>query len=461
MEKFKSKMKAFGLELRKNRIRILAITMLVAFVTSILILYKEKGKYRQSIENNYNMAFYQLVDEIQNVEVYLAKSIISNSPESGAETLTYVWREANMAQLYLSMLPISSSELENTAKFLNQVSDYSYTLSRKTIDDKQLSQAELDNLDKLHEYSMNLKNILNQLSVDLNDGRITWEELTRDISPAYAQQVSNISKDSFSSVEENFHEYAGLIYDGAFSEHMTNPERRGLTGEEIDENKAEEIAKQFCAEKEITKVNRLGVTENTNITTFNFSMETKNNDIVWISVSKKGGHVVSMNSNRDVNAETLSQEEIDKKVESYLNDKDFKNMKKTYFSKNNGVETINYAYEQEGIIMYPDLIKVKVAMDNGEILGIETTGYLNSHTERAISKVKISKEDAISKINSKLEVESSRLAIIPTEYSSEIMCWEFKGKVKDREFLVYINVENGKEEDILVILNSSEGTLTM
>ena len=41
------------------------------------------------------------------------------------------------------------------------------------------------------------------------------------------------------------------------------------------------------------------------------------------------------------------------------------------------------------------------------------------------------------------------------------MCWEFEGKVGDREFLVYINVENGKEEDILVILNSGEGTLTM
>lgn len=461
MENFKSKMKTFGVELRKNRIRILAITMLIAFVTSILILYKEKGKYRQSIENNYNMAFYQLVDEIQNVEVYLAKSIISNSPESGAETLTYVWREANMAQLYLSMLPINSSELENTAKFLNQVSDYSYTLSRKTIDDKELSQAELDNLDKLHDYSMNLKNILNQLSVDLNDGRITWEELTRDVSPAFAQQVSNISKDSFSSVEENFHEYAGLIYDGAFSEHMTNPERRGLTGEEIDENKAEELVKEFCSDKEITKVNRLGLTQNTNIESFNFWVETKSNDIIWISISKKGGHIVAMNSNRVVNAEAISQEEIDKKVESYLNDKGFKNMKKTYFSKNNGVETINYAYEQEGIIMYPDLIKVKVAMDNGEILGIETTGYLNSHTERAISEVKISKEDALSKINSKLEVESCRLAIIPTEFNSEIMCWEFKGKVKDREFLVYINVENGKEEDILVILDSSEGTLTM
>ena len=30
---------------------------------------------------------------------------------------------------------------------------------------------------------------------------------------------------------------------------------------------------------------------------------------------------------------------------------------------------------------------------------------------------------------------------------------EFKGKVEDREFLVYINVETGKEEDILMNLD--------
>ena len=65
------------------------------------------------------------------------------------------------------------------------------------------------------------------------------------------------------------------------------------------------------------------------------------------------------------------------------------------------------------------------------------------------------------KINTKLNIENIRLAIIPTEFQTEIPCWEIKGRVDDREFLVYINVETGKEEDILVILNSAEGTVTM
>lgn len=48
-------------------------------------------------------------------------------------------------------------------------------------------------------------------------------------------KFSNISKDSFKNMEENFHEYSGLIYDGAFSEHITSKEKKGLTGDDITE----------------------------------------------------------------------------------------------------------------------------------------------------------------------------------------------------------------------------------
>ena len=136
-------------------------------------------------------------------------------------------------------------------------------------------------------------------------------------------------------------------------------------------------------------------------------------------------------------------------------------MKPTYYLKQNGIVTINYAYTQENVTVYPDLIKLKIALDDGEILGMETSGYLNSHTQRTFATPKISQDEARSKINKNLEITSEGMAMIPTEYQSEILCWEFKGNVEDRQFLVYINVETGKEEDVLVILDTPNGTLTM
>ena len=126
-----------------------------------------------------------------------------------------------------------------------------------------------------------------------------------------------------------------------------------------------------------------------------------------------------------------------------------------------GIVTINYAYLENDIVVYSDLIKLKVALDNGEVLGIETTGYLNNHTERNTSNVKISMEDARNVLNKDLNIMSEGMAIIPTEFKTEILCYEFKGKVDDREFLVYINAENGREENIFIIKNTPNGTLTM
>ena len=450
----------------KNRLKkghMLSVICVLLVIVAVLgfILYKKQREYRQASENSYNMAFYELVDYVQNVETYLAKSMISSTPEHGAETLTHLWREANLAQAYLSRLPIESQELENTEKFLNQVSDYSYALSRKNIYNEKLTDEDFTNLKDLHGYSIELENTLNQLSEDLNSGRFQWGELTKKGSIAFAQQVDNISKESFSNLEENFHEYSGLIYDGAFSEHLTGVEQKGLMGESISEEQAKQKVEDFLGKDNVKEIQNLGFSQNATIPVYDFSIINKNEQTINFSISQKGGHVVYMNTNREVNTEIISQEEAIKKGLEFLDSKGFKNMKETYYLIQEGVMTINYAYSQDNVIIYPDLIKVKVALDNGEILGIETTGYLNNHTQRDLSKVKISKEEAKKELNKDLQIISEGKAIIPTEWKTEILCYEFKGKVDDTDFIVYINAEDGREEDILVIKDTPNGVLTM
>lgn len=455
------KVKMKKVEVNKAYIIAAIVVFIVVVGGLISVIVNNKNETKTASQNTYNMAFYEVVDYVQNVETYLAKSLISSTPEHGAETLTNVWREANLAQAYLSQLPIESQELANTEKFLNQVSDYSYSLSRKNIYNESLSDEDLKNLKDLHKYSIELENTLNQLSDDINSGRIKWDELTNKGTTAFAQQVSTSSMDGFSNLEENFHQYSGLIYDGAFSEHLTNGEKKGLTGDDIDEDIAKQKAIDFIGKDNVQNIESLGFSENATIPEYNFSVKTNSENSISISISKKGGHIVYMNSNRDVNSEIISQEEANVKGKEFLNNHGFMNMKETYYLKQDGIVTINYAYVQNDVVVYSDLIKVKVALDNGEVLGIETTGYLNNHTQRDTSNVKISKESAKKTLNKNLQIASEGLAIIPTEFQTEILCYEFKGKVDDKEFLVYINAENGREEDILIITNTPNGTLTM
>ena len=459
MDKIKSKLIDWKNRLKDRHMLSIIVVLFSIIVILGMYIYKKQLEYRQLSDNSYNMAFYELVDYVQNVEVYLAKALISNSPESGATSLSNVWREANMALTSLSQLPINTNELENTSKFLNQVSEYSYSLYTKNLRDEELSNEDTENIKNLHQYSVELENTLNQLSADLNNGRISFGELEKKGNSVFAKEVSNISKDSFSNLEQTFHEYSGLIYDGAFSEHITTKEKVGLTGENIDEETAKNKAIEFIGNNNIKEINSYGKSEG-DINVFNFGITYNDDSTCMISISEKGGHLVYMDKNREVLSEVISEKEADNKAKEYLKSKGFSNMEETYYLKESGIVTINYAYVQENVLMYPDLIKVKVALDNGEILGIETTGYLNSHSERKIKEPKISVEKAKESLNKSLNIESERLVVIPTEWQTEIECWEFEGNVEGLDFIVYVNTQTGKEEDILIITNTPNGILT-
>lgn len=444
----------------KRLVWIFVIVLIIAIILLSYNLYRKNRESTLANENLYNQSLYELVYYMDNVKNYLAKATISTSAANGAETLTNVWREANLAQTYLSMLPIQAHELENTEKFLNQVSDYSYSLSRKSFQGENLSDEDLENLEELHKYSIEINNVVNQISFDLNAGNLKWKDLTGNRDVDFAQQV-NSDFNLASSLEENLHQYSGLIYDGAYSEHIVSQEKKGLKGDTITEEDAKNKAIEIIGKDNIQEITNYGLSENAPVPSFTFNIKNKNQENITLSISKKGGFIVYMNSDKQVDYEKIGIEEANKKAKEYLEKNGFSNMQQTYYLKNNGVMTINFAYSQDGVLMYPDLIKVKVALDNGQILGIETTGYLNNHTERNISKVKISKEQAREKLNKKLNIQSEILAVIPTEWKTEILCYEFKGKIEDTEYLVYINAENGEEEQILIITNTPNGQLAM
>lgn len=442
--------------MRKNKIW--TIITILALIIAIMLGYlflNQKNAYATTKENEYNMAFYEVVEYVQNVKTYLAKAMISKSAEHGAEMLTHVWREANLAQAYLGMLPIESQELENTEKYLNQVSEFSYSLSRKNIEGQTFTDDDINKIKELYNYSNDLSNTLNEMADELNNGILTWEDLMRNTEGSEISEVS-----TFDVVEENFHEYTGLIYDGAFSEHIIGVEKKGLTGDEIDEETAKQKAEEFIGKDRITNTQNNGFVENGDIPVYRFEMTTNDSQKIGISISKKGGHVVYLISNRDVEEQKIDEQEAISKGKEYLSGKGFSNMQETYYMKQDGFIIVNYAYKQDNVIIYADLIKAKIALDNGEIVGLETTGYLNNHYMRLIPTPKISIESARNNLSAKLQITSQGLAIIPTEWKTEKFCYEFKGKIENVDFIAYINAETGEEEDILIVTNTESGSLT-
>ena len=408
---------------------------------ALLLLLFAFGYYSFSLQsqanttemNQYNYSFLELVNNVNNIENYLAKAMISNDSKHSTDTLIKIWADCNLAVSYMKNIPFDSHGSDKAIKFLNQTSDYSYTLSRKTLKGEELNNEDFDNLKKLYQYATNLKNIINQLSYDLEMGAISWKELKKDKKLDGTEE----NVDVFASIDGSFDDYEGLIYDGAYSDYVTKKEKLGLIGEMISKEEAEDKLKQIFGEK--LEIEYIGEMKG-DIESYNFNLKESEKSFE-VQISKKGGWIVEIIKNRKVEDEKIKEEEAIQKGKEYLEKIGYSSMKETYSLKEENIVTINYAYEENEILFYPDLIKVKVALDNGEILGMEALGFLNSHTNRNFSQEGISIEEARKKLSDNIVLENERKAVIPLDDKTEKYCYEFEGKVEEKQFLVYINCE--------------------
>ena len=200
-------------------------------------------------KNSYDYSFSELVNNINNIENYLAKTLISKSARHSTDTLTKIWADSNLAIVYIENIPFDAKGSQQSIKFLNQVSDYSYTLSRKTIKGEELNDEDFENLKKLYKYAKELKDTVNQISYELDIGQISWDDLKTKSKLAFEDDDK---VPVFASIEENFDDYEGLIYDGAYSDYIVKEEKLGLTGEAISQIEAENKIEEILMRKEIS-----------------------------------------------------------------------------------------------------------------------------------------------------------------------------------------------------------------
>ena len=86
---------------------------------------------------------------------------------------------------------------------------------------------------------------------------------------------------------------------------------------------------------------------------------------VSVAISENGGYLIYLRAKRFVNQTQLSYSQALSKAKLFLNQLELGEMQATYYFTDNGVCIINFAAVQNGVLCYPDLIKVGVALDNG------------------------------------------------------------------------------------------------
>lgn len=134
--------------------------------------YIEKISYHRYLQAQYDRSFYQLVSNVENIETSMGKLMVASSDKTTIPILDEIWREAFSGQEHLNQLPIGQPEIDNTSKFLTQIGDYAYSLTKKVASGQKLSQQDLETLTKLQNYAVflgkNLQDLRKKFKVDMN-----------------------------------------------------------------------------------------------------------------------------------------------------------------------------------------------------------------------------------------------------------------------------------------------------
>ncbi|SHJ69712.1 germination protein YpeB [Paramaledivibacter caminithermalis] len=447
--------------------------ILIGMVVSLLIIlgltfnwgydqYNELNSYNLYVENQFRRMFYDLVGNVENIQSDLAKIMVTGTPNQNVLLFTDLMYKCYDAQEDLTQLPIKHKDVSKTQKFLSQVGDFSMAMSRKCLRGKTLTADDMKTLEKLHNYSNYLAQSLLQLQKDITKDEVKLNALIRNTNKKLDKTNDNILNTSFLNVEERMQEYPELIYDGPFSEHLKNIKPK-LEGKEISKNEAKRIAREFLKNDKKYEIDVISETENTRFPAYIIQLRDTNAEEGYITfaITKKAGKVIWMLNTKPVGHSKLSLKDAVKKAKEFLQKSGFDSMVATYSEEYDGTSVINFAYKQDNVIVYTDLIKVKVSLDDGSIVGFEAEGYLSNHHQRKIDKPQISEEDALNMISIDADVKKARLAIIPTEGSKEVLCYEVIANYKEDNFLIYINAVNGEEERILQMIIKEQGVLMM
>ena len=395
--------------------------------------YVEAARLRRDLQYTYDRALGDLNDCVSSMQVTLEKSLYANTPTQQNGLAARVMREASLAKGALAVLPVSDGSLFEASRFITQAGDFAMSLSARISAGGTITEEEYASLRQLSEYASRLQESLRNADPDFSSG----------------------SSDNFKDTSDEFADYPTLIYDGPFSDHIAQRQPVFLEGEEeLPQGNAQKCAADFLGVPQ-DELSHDGDTAG-NLATYNFSRGTQR-----ITVSRLGGHVVSLIDAREAGEQTLDEEQAKAAAAAFLESRGMTNMKESYYVVSDGVCTINYAYEQDGVICYPDLVKVSVALDNGGVVEYNASGFLMNHTDRDLSQVSLTADEARESVSPYLTPDEGRLALIPTAGLNEVLTYEFHCEGQNGEqVLVYINAETGYEEQILILLQTDNGVLT-
>jgi spore germination protein len=458
---------------RTKTLKIWTMVLAVAFFVAAIWGYYQYLDKRQAmvlLENEYQRSFYSMVDSVENLNFLTGKAQISGEEQSLA-ILAQISSEAKNVQNNLSSLPLDQTSLIRTSKYFNQLSDYSDMLFKKVSRGHQLSEAEQAQIASFYKEINTIYQEMALLEKATGEGNVRFSVAQKAKRGDSALQVmaGNVNDtngnvyamDYFNKLNDKLSDIKTLNYKGKYSDHMVTVKPKGVLGKTISKAQARKIAEELLRNNNFSayKYRSLTQLDEAPIPVFSLTFISGEKS-ANISVSKKGGKIISVFIARDIGTAKIDNEKAIKNANQFLEKMGYKGMKIIAQEREDNKLLLTFAREEANILYYTDKVLVQIALDDGSVVSFNAQDYWINFRERKLPDVKVTAREAQDGLHKSFVFQNGTLALIEDGAGGEILCHEFRGKCGDDEYIININSQEGVEENIFRNVTSENGFYT-
>lgn len=412
------------------------------------VTQSQANQYGLQLENIYQKNYYELVDSVNNTDMKISKILASDSQIYQAKTLAEVAQECKDIQSNIAALPLAGDQIEQSVRFINQISGYTQILEEKIAKGGSLSENDLQTLREIHESLTQMKRYLNQMSLRMAEGYNIMEASSR----------SGGSQDDFSldfaGIKADDTDYPTMIYDGPFSDSVLNAQVKGLRGGEVSKDDA--FKKVDGVFKNVSGLKYEGQTDG-KFQTYNFNLLTTDGTRLYVQVTKIGGNILTVSGNVESDQKNVESAQAEKIALDFAKANGVENATIVWKDELEDQSYFNIAPKQNGIVLYPDLVKVKVDLEHGTVIGYDAVTYFTNHTPRQLAAGGIGIDLAREKVDKSFVVVGQRLVLAPLDYNREVLCYEFECHRDGATYYLYYNAATGVQENVLKVVETTDG----
>lgn len=408
--------------------------------------HEEKNAVLIQAENTYQRAFHELTYHMDLLHDKIGTALAASSDKRLSPELVEIWRITSESLGNVGQLPLSLLPFNKTASFLSDIGEFTYQTAARDLEDDPLSEEERADLEELYAQAEDIQGELRNVQHAVLEDNLRW----MDVQLALATEdepMDNKVIDGFKTVEKKVKGYEeGNVDSSIFAITPDKEMYQSITGEDVAEEEAVNIARDiFHLPDEDLTVSTTG--EGSEIPMY--TMTYRDDDInAYMDMTKQGAHPVTIIMKRPVKEQNLSLHEGTLEAEEYLKSFDIDDMTLFQSSEHNGIGMYSYIFQDEDVRILSDAIQIKVALDNGDILGFSGRNFYSNHHDRDIPQPEITEEEAVDLVNENLTVNEIHLAIIDDDFDDEVLVYEILGSLDEDTYRIFINADNGDEEKV-------------